>query len=130
MLDPESGGESASLSRRSFGRGVVAAATVALLPGTLPGAAATAAATPGTRPEDLSAADWEELHSRYANLLRVYGERLSPEEKLRARRILTTNQQMLASIRAFAVQNGDASACTLRVVSTSAGSDPQQAPRS
>jgi len=107
-------------SRRGFAGGVLAAASVAAL---LPCAAVAASDKPlntgtalGPRPEDLSVADWDEAHARYSNLLLHYGERLSPDEKRHAARILTTNQRMLASIRFFVVQNGDASACTLRVL--------------
>ena len=70
----------------------------------------------GAKPEDLSAADWGQVRARYANVLRVYGERLSAGERERILRILTTNQRMLASIRTFDVENGDTAACTLRVV--------------
>jgi hypothetical protein len=45
----------------------------------------------------------------------VYGKRLSVDEKQRLKVILTTNQHMLVSIRSFEVQNGDTSACTLRL---------------
>lgn len=107
------------LSRRSFARNTLGAAAVVLLPASeikAEGAAAqaTAAKTAG-KPEGLSDSDWSEVQSKYANLLRVYGQRLSEEEKSRALTILTTNQHMLASIRLFEVQNGDPSACTLRV---------------
>lgn len=123
MRDQGSSGNLALPSRRTFAGSVIAAATVTLLPA----AAASenekiegAAADPGLRPEGLSVTDWDEVRARYSNLLRVYGEKLSPGEKQRAKRILTTNQHMLASIRSFAVQNGDPSACTLRIF------DPEQ----
>ena len=108
----------AALSRRSFAGGAVAAAAAALIPA----AAAQKTEKPaametdlGVKPEGLSDADWDEVRARYANLLRVYGERLSADEKRRAVKILTTNQHMLASIRLFVTQNADASACTLRL---------------
>jgi hypothetical protein len=118
MRDQGSSGNVALPSRRKFAGSVIAAATITLLPA----AAARgnektvgAGADPELRPEGLSVADWDEVRARYSNLLRVYGEKLSSEEKQRAKRILTTNQHMLASIRSFAVQNGDPSACTLRI---------------
>lgn len=109
--------QSASLSRRLFGKNVVATAAVALLPTVA--AAETSGVSPvkhlGLKPEGLSAADWDEVYARYSNLLRVYGKGLSSEEKHRLIVILTTNQHMLVSIRSFVVQNGDPSACTLRL---------------
>jgi hypothetical protein len=77
---------------------------------------ASAAVTPGPRSEDIAPADWDEVRARYANLIRVYGERLSHEEQQRLVHILSTNVRMLTSIRSFFVQNGDPSACTLRLV--------------
>ena|SRR5665213_50178 len=118
MSPHESTRNPAPLSRREFAGAALASAAVVILP-----AAAIGEAQPslkpsqelGTRPEDLSSADWAEVQARYTNLLRVYGSRLSIEQKHRAASILTTNQHMLASIRTFVVQNGDPSACTLRI---------------
>ena len=108
----------AAVSRRRFAGSALVAAGVALFPEMAAGENGEALAPivdPGPKPEDLSAADWEEVRARYSNLLRVYGGRLSLEEKRHAVRILITNQHMLASIRSFIVQNGDPSACTLRL---------------
>ena len=106
------------VSRRRFATGFAAAAALTLVPaeasaegGKIPAAGGAL----GSKPEDLSTADWDEVHARYANLLHVYGTRLTEAEKHRAGLILTTNQHMLASIWAFEVQNGDPSACTLRL---------------
>jgi hypothetical protein len=118
MASQELPDKTASISRRFFARSMAATTAFSLLPpatGTAEQAAPTHAANLGTRPEGLSVADWDEVHAKYSNLLRVYGERLSSEEKHRLASILTTNQHMLASIRTFEVQNGDASACILRV---------------
>jgi hypothetical protein len=110
--------QSVSLSRRVFGKRVVASASAVLLP-TVSAIETSGVPTSvqhlGLKPEGLSAADWDEVYAKYSNLLRVYGKRLSVEEKHRLVVILTTNQQMLASIRSFVVQNGDPSACTLRL---------------
>jgi hypothetical protein len=107
-----------SLSRRRFGKTVFATTAAALLP---TATAAKMSAVPtssldlGIKPEGLTAAAWDEVRAKFANLLRVYGKRLSAEERHRLIRILTTNQQMLVSVRSFEVQNGDPSACTLRL---------------
>jgi hypothetical protein len=118
MHDQESPDNVAALSRRRFAGGAIAAAAVALLPAAAvgdDGKVQDLRTDLGPKPEDLSVADWDEVRARYSELLRVYGERLSAEEKRRTVRILTTNQRMLASIRSFVVQNGDPSACTLRI---------------
>lgn len=97
------------VSRRKFVRNTVGAAVVTLT------SAAAAQQNEPPKPEGLSASDWGEVQSRWANLLRVYGERLSQREKKRVLEILTTNEQMLASIRSFIVQNSDAAALTFRL---------------
>jgi hypothetical protein len=123
MRNREFSASNAAYSRRGFAGGVLAASVTALLPSTAAGAGEkpqSSGIALGPRPEGLSVADWNEVHARYSNLLRLYGERLSPDEKRHTARVLTTNQRMLASIRSFIVQNGDTSACTLRVY------DPKQ----
>jgi hypothetical protein len=104
------------LSRRLFGKYTIAAATTALQ---TPVMHAVTNGGPtselGVRPEGLSVEDWDEVQAKYSNLLRVYGKRLSAEEKHRLIAILTTNQHMLVSIRSFEVKNSDPSACTLRL---------------
>jgi hypothetical protein len=107
-----------SINRRSFARRLVATTAIVLTP-TLPSHAekvtTPSAANIGPKPEGLSQADWDEVQAKYTNLLRVYGARLSAEEKHSLVNIFTTNQHMLVSIRSFSVNNGDPSACTLRV---------------
>ena len=68
----------------------------------------------GSRPHLIEDADWQELQARYRNVIRVYGSRLSGAQRHSLGQVLTTNQRMLASIRAFIVQNQDVSACTFR----------------
>jgi hypothetical protein len=98
------------LSRRAF----ASLAAGALVQG--PQIAAGAEPTPiGAKPADLSPADWGEVQAKYANVLRVYGSRLTSDEKRRAVTILIRHQYMLASIRTFVVRNDDPSACTLRL---------------
>jgi hypothetical protein len=107
-----------AISRRRFAASAVTAAAASLIPAAAIGEVKRVSASEtdlGMRPEGLSVADWDEVHTKYSNILRVYGERFSPEDKRRLVRVLTTNQHMLASIRSFEVQNGDPSACTLRV---------------
>ena len=105
------------INRRSFARRFVATTAIVLIPTPSPAEKVTtpSAANIGPKPEGLSEADWDEVQAKYTNLLRVYGARLSAEEKHSLVNILTTNQHMLVSIRSFSVSNGDPSACTLRV---------------
>jgi hypothetical protein len=107
-----------SLGRRRFAKDAATFAAITLLPavrGVAEQAGPPSEQTLGARPEGLSEVDWDEVRAKYSNLLRVYNERLSGDEKQRLANILTTNQRMLASIRSFEVQNGDPSACTLRL---------------
>lgn len=118
MENPASQDRSVSFSRRSFGRRVVTAAAASVFPTVVvaePRIGSTSVQHLGPKPEGLSDADWDEVYARYSNLLRMYGKRLSIEEKHRLVVILTTNQQMLASIRSFHIENSDPSACTLRL---------------
>jgi hypothetical protein len=69
----------------------------------------------GPKPADLSSPDWGEVQAKYSNLLRVYGERLTAEQKRHSLSVLIRHQHMLTSIRGFVVQNDNASACTLRL---------------
>lgn len=104
-----------SINRRSFARSLVATTAIVLIPSSPAEKVTPLAASIGPKPEGLSEADWDEVQAKYTNLLRVYGARLSAEEKHSLVNILTTNQHMLVSIRSFSVSNGDPSACTLRV---------------
>jgi hypothetical protein len=86
--------------------------------------AAVAVSAPGAQTEEigiadmagLSKIDWAEVQARLGNLVRVYGSRLSEPERLHCLQILIANQHMLASIRSFLVQNGDAAALSLRLL--------------
>ena len=71
------------LSRRAFVRDTVAATLV-----TVTSNAPTQNSEP-PKADGLSPSDWEEVQSRRAILLRVYGERLSAREKERVLDILT-----------------------------------------
>jgi hypothetical protein len=127
MRDQKIADNVAAVSRRKFAGSIVAAAAIALFPETVVGddeKAQDSGTYLGAKPEDLSVEDWNEVRARYSNVLRVYGERLSSREKHSVARILTTNQHMLASIRSFVVQNGDPSACTLRVYDQSSTHAP------
>lgn len=48
-----------------------------------------------------------EVEGKLANVVRKYGERLSSDQRKRIRSILAENEEMLAAIRAFPLENGD-----------------------
>jgi hypothetical protein len=64
---------------------------------------------------ELSPEQSQQVEARLANIVRKYGERLSQEQRSHLRRILTYNERMLASVRAFPLQNGDSPASVLKV---------------
>jgi len=105
-----------TISRRLFAQKFLSATTIGVLPSIAVEAAAASATNVPGKPEDFSDQDWDEVHARYKNLLRVYGSRLSASEEHHVLHVLITNQYMLKSIRSFVVQNSDASASTLRLV--------------
>ena len=62
---------------------------------------------------DLTSDQVREADAKLANAVRQFGDRLSQEQRGRLRRILLYNEKMLASIRAFHIENGDAPASVL-----------------
>jgi hypothetical protein len=51
-----------------------------------------------------------EVEARFQRVLQRYGDRLSPEQKTRIRKIITYNERLLDPIRAHALENGQAPA--------------------
>jgi hypothetical protein len=99
-----------AISRRKFGR---RAALMAAVPALAPASFAAQdqpAAGAGLSPEENS-----EIEARYNNVIRVYGGRLSDDQKEHIRRILTTNERMLSRIRQYPLDNGDSPASVLKV---------------
>jgi len=66
-----------------------------------------------------------EVETKLANIVRKYGSRLSQEEREHLRKILAYNEKMLASVRAFSVQNGDSPASVFRVSVASPVTSPK-----
>jgi hypothetical protein len=109
------------ISRRAFGRRAALAAV------TLSSSAMLACNTgsvqeskPGEKSPDkngggLAPDQSQEVEARLANVVRKYGNRLSEEQRQHLRRILTYNERMLISIRAFSLQNGDPPASVLKI---------------
>lgn len=101
MADQDWKSNSKPASRRQFGKGVGLAAAGIL---SSPALAAQAA---------LPAVDEAAVDAKYANVIRKYGTRLSPAQRRRVRETLIQHQRMLARVREFALENGDAPATRL-----------------
>jgi len=56
-----------------------------------------------------------EVEAKLANIIRKYGSRLNGAQREHLRRILAYNERMLASVRAFPLQNGDPPATVFKV---------------
>ena len=89
-------------------RGLVLGAAAAISPAVLQAQDRPAPAT-------LPPADQAAVDSKYANVIRKYGDRLSEPQRTRAREILVRHQRMLMRVRDFALENGDAPATGLRL---------------
>jgi hypothetical protein len=95
-----------AISRRRFNR----RAAIAAVAGT--------AASPlldSQEARSLPASDETAVDAKYANVIRKYGDRLSPAQRVRAREILVNHQRMLKRTRDFALENSDAPATGLRL---------------
>ncbi len=90
------------LSRRGFGTAL----------GLLASGATSSAQTNGT---ELNAADSAEVEARMAEVIRKYGDRLSPEQRDSIHRTLVRNERMLETVRNFSLSNGDPMATTLKL---------------
>ena len=62
-----------------------------------------------------------EVEAKLANIVRKYGSRLSQDERVHLRKILVYNEKMLASVRAFSLENGDSPATVFKVSVAPAG---------
>jgi hypothetical protein len=119
--------KSARISRREFGldAAVVAALSLSVSPTALLAerrdrdniSPTIAAGEQETGAPKLTAEQSRDVEAKLANIIRKYGERLSDEQRKHLRRILAYNETMLAPIRAYALQNGDAPVTVLKVSS-------------
>lgn len=107
------------VSRRRFGKDLAIAAGFSLSRAGLfssprPSSHITTAETQG-RDAGGGSVQNAEVEAKLANIVRKYGSRLSQEERLHLRRILVYNEKMLASVRAFSLENGDSPASVFKV---------------
>jgi hypothetical protein len=110
------------ISRRDFSFRLAGILAVAGRPANLPAAqesaakpsTSTASSSPASQ-EGLSQTEQEEVESRYQNVIRVWGHRLSSEQRERVHRVLVANTRMMQPMRAFQLENGDPPAQVLHV---------------
>ena len=104
-----------SISRRNFGRRAAwAGLATAVNPSDL-------AAQGRGGNQTASAAGPAEVDAKFTDMVRKYGDRLSEDQKTRARGVLARHQRMLMRVREFPLENGDAtghrtSPCTQRTL--------------
>jgi hypothetical protein len=111
-----------TLSRREFAQtAALAAATLSpsatrLVAG-VPSAPVSANGAPQAQPDNLglNPAQKLEVEAKLTNIVRKYGSRLSKEQREHIGHILGYNEKMLASIRNFPLENGDAPATVLKL---------------
>lgn len=118
-LSPVVPSNSSRVSRRRFGKDVAIAAAFSFCRAGLYSSPSslsqiTNVETQG-RHADSGSAQSADVEAKLANIVRKYGRRLSQEERAHLRKILVYNEKMLASVRAFPLQNGDSPASVFKV---------------
>lgn len=113
------------VSRRRFGKDLAIATAFsfsrpALFSSPRSSSEITIAETQG-RDADGGSVQNAEVEAKLANIVRRYGSRLSEEQRVHLRKILVYNEKMLASVRAFPLENGDSPASVFKVSVASPG---------
>lgn len=113
----------AQVSRREFGqRAALAMAAIAATPIAVPAAAADFGCGCGSfaeqlsHPNVLSANARAEIDLKVQHVLQMYGDRFSEDQKKRLRRIIEYHVRMLESVLSFPLNNGDAPASVLKLI--------------
>ena len=121
------------VSRREFARSTaLAAAAAALVPATTlsqsddkrppaPGASQQQ----GADLSDLSPQARAEIDAKVENVIRRWGDRLSDDQKTRARTIITRHVRMLETVRKFPLHNGDSPASVLKLFAAAPAATPR-----
>ena len=112
--EPTTATDSPRLSRRRFGHHAALAVALSLSPAELFAALHHSRRQAHDRVE-LTPEQAQNVEAKLANIIRKYGSRLSVEQRTHLRRILSYNERMLASVRAFPLQNGDSPANVLKI---------------
>lgn len=98
------------ISRRNFGRrAALAGLATALTPSALPAQGRGGNQTP------LPAQDQAEVDAKFNDMVRKYGDRLSDDQKTRARGVFGRHQRMLMRMREFPLENSDVPATELQL---------------
>jgi len=63
----------------------------------------------------ITSKETEEVEARFQRVMQRYGDRLSPEQKTRIRKIITYNERLLEPIRTRALENGQAPATEFKL---------------
>lgn len=112
------GKKSSKISRREFARrAALTSAAATLAPANVLCSEATtnlSAAQQPPEPSKLSPEAHAEVEARIQAILGAYGNRFSKEQKADIRRLCALAQQPLERLRAYAIENGDASALYLK----------------
>ena len=116
-LLPVARANTSQVSRRRFGKDLAIATAFSfsrLLPSPSSPSQVTTGETQG-RDDGGGSVQNAEVDAKLANIVRKYGSRLSQEERVHLRKILVYNEKMLASVRAFSLENGDSPASVFKV---------------
>ena len=121
------------VSRREFARSTaLAAAAAAFAPATSLSQAKESAPSAPVPPQqqgpdlsDLSPQARAEIDAKVENVVRRWGDRLSEEQKTRARTIITRHVRMLETVRKFPLNNGDSPASVLKLYSAAPAATPR-----
>ena len=116
-LLPVAPANTSQVSRRRFGKDLAIATAFSfsrLLPSPSSPSQVTTGETQG-RDDGGGSVQNAEVDAKLANIVRKYGSRLSQEERVHLRKILVYNEKMLASVRAFSLENGDSPASVFKV---------------
>jgi hypothetical protein len=102
------------ISRRRFGQHAALAAALSLSPAQLL-ALLHHSRRQSHENVELTPEQMENVEAKLDNIIRKYGSRVSQDQRRHLRRILIYNERMLASVRSFALQNGDPPAGVLKI---------------
>src|SRR5579863_7707117 len=114
MPRPPAPSPNARVTRRQFSRQAVTAGLTAAL-------AVTPLAAQSEPPSTSRKETDSDTETRYQRIIRLYGNRLSDEQRKRLRKILAYNEKLLAPVRAFPLENGQPAATVLKFYADAGG---------
>ena len=115
------------LSRRKFGRSATLGVAAAFATGRIYASHGPQQEGPSTKQSSeapsaykIGPKETEQVEARFQRVMQQYGERLSPEQKTRIRKILTFNEKLLEPICSYPLENGQAPATEFKVYAAAA----------